>query len=172
MPDPGGAKKVRFSVQEVLSRSFDYANNAIKMSATLEASDIQIGAVEIKNHDTGDRAYVDPEHYQHVRSQTLLDQTLSYTGESFNGTDDPMPTSPSTLVLSIPAGTIRSSFIANDEPVIGGKTLEYSIDGGVSWQKIKPQESRSIEDARLAIIILKSSDGTGAEAYRADVLGS
>ena len=72
MSDPNGAAKVRYSIQEVLARAFDAANDALRMSATLEASDIQIGAVELKNHDTPDRAYIDPQHYLHTRSVTRL----------------------------------------------------------------------------------------------------
>jgi hypothetical protein len=76
MSDPGGADKVRYTPQEVLSRIYDSTENAIRSyliaGVSIDPGDIQIGAVEIKNYDTDDRQYVDTDHYAHVRSVLRL----------------------------------------------------------------------------------------------------
>ena len=41
------------------------------VNATIQTSDLQIGAVEIKNYNTDDRATVDPEHRLYIRAQDL-----------------------------------------------------------------------------------------------------
>lgn len=93
MSDPGGGKRHKLSTQEVLNSIWDETTEAIKVymeaGVTINPGDIQIGAVELKNHDTDDRALIDTDHYLHVRAV----QRLQNGGSPVDISDsNPMPT--------------------------------------------------------------------------------
>lgn len=62
------ADRKRHPVQDILNLVFDEATNSLKINATLEVSDIQIGAVEIKDHNGDDRVIVDTDHRMLTRA--------------------------------------------------------------------------------------------------------
>lgn len=72
MTSPDGGTRKKWQVQDILNLVFDETEGALKAyltaGVTIDPGDIQIGAVEIKNHDTDIRCIVDTDHRLYVRS--------------------------------------------------------------------------------------------------------
>lgn len=62
----GGRRPVPIGVEKIAGSKGLYA---LKTTATLSVGDIQLGAVELKNHDTDDRAFIDTLHNLAVKQQ-------------------------------------------------------------------------------------------------------
>lgn len=115
---------------------------SLDLSATLSVSDIQIGAVEIKNKDTDDRVVVDTLGRMSV---------LPFIGvaEHHNGT---AIVTPATVNFS---GTSKSILIENRDST---NNLLISFDSGANTKTIAPGQSMSI-DANHALVDVSASAG-------------
>jgi len=62
----GGRRPVPIGVEKIAGSKGLYA---LKTTATLSVGDVQLGAVELKNYNTDDRSFIDPDHYLAVKDQ-------------------------------------------------------------------------------------------------------
>ena len=94
----------------------------------LEPGDIQIGAVEIKNHDTDDRVFVSTAHEMRVESR-LHDGA---------GTD--LTSTGGALDINLKSGIVKdaddNSIAANQAGLQLGIGLLYGYDGSANWERI------------------------------------
>lgn len=126
----------------------------IGTGVTLAASDLQIGAVEIKNHDTNDRVQVNTDH-------ELLVESRLHDGDGNDITSTTISLKQG-LDVNVIGGSALSVSENEDGDVPANKTsvgllidLNYAYDG-ISWKRVHSTNNRLHTDT-----ILRDSAGTG-----------
>jgi len=131
------------------------ADGSIDVNADLEVSDIQIGAVEIKDHDSTNRANVDVNGRLEVQSYQFAsgDIAREYT-ESVA-----LTTSWASRAVNLNFG--GSLFIRNNEDA-GGGSIYFSLRGTGSEidNELKPGQAIVMDNVHpLAVVRMKGENG-------------
>lgn len=137
----------------------------IGSSITLDAGDLEIGAVEIKNYNTDDRAYVSPAH-------EVLAQARLYDGAGTAITSS-LDGSKQGLDVHITGGAIVQSD-TDDDTILSGQTLGTVITlgygfNGADWKRLRVSSNGLLVDGSgvtqpISAVSLPLPTGAATEA--------
>ena len=132
----------------------------------LEMSDLQIGAVELKNYNTDDRVYVSPDHEVLTQARLYDAAGTGLTSTTFGPSQ--------ALDINVVGGTTISASTDEDDSVPAGMqlatviNLAYGYDG-VDWQRINSTSGRLHVDGSgvtqpISAVALPLPTGAATEA--------
>lgn len=133
----------------------------IAAEVTLDAGDLEIGAVEIKNYNTDDRAYVSPDHEVLAQARVYDAAGTGITSTNVlgkQGLDVNFITGLTSEDNSVPAGM----------DVLAVANLVYGYDG-IDWERIKSSSNRLVVDGSqvtqpISAVSLPLPTGAATEA--------